>query len=121
MSAVRRATFAAPLRCSSLAPTVARADMTKDQCIDANGKGQVLRRDGKLAAAREQLRSCADPSCPAMVRDDCNKRLDSLEAAQPSMVFDVKDAAGADVINVVVTVDGQKLTDHLDGRYAPAG
>jgi hypothetical protein len=98
-----------------LASATAHADPTKDQCIDANGKGQVLRRDGKFAASREQLRSCADAACPAMVRDDCAKRLDDLDAAQPSMIFDVKDAAGADVITVKVSVDGQPLTDHLEG------
>jgi hypothetical protein len=46
------------------------ADMTKDQCIDANGKGQELRREGKLSEARDQLRACANAACPAMVRDD---------------------------------------------------
>jgi hypothetical protein len=89
--------------------------MTKRQCIDANTKAQELRREGKLSAAREQLRTCADASCPAMVRDDCVKRLDELERAQPSVVFDVKDTRGGDVIDVRVSVDGQVLADHLDG------
>ena len=99
------------------APAV--ADMTKRQCIDANVKAQELRREGKLSDAREQLRSCADASCPAMVRDDCVKRLDELERAQPSVVFDVKDTRGADVIDVRVSVDGQVLADHLDGSPLP--
>jgi len=93
----------------------AMADVTKDQCIDANGKAQELRRDGKLSAARAQLRVCSDASCPAMVRDDCVKRLDDLERIQPSIVFDVKDAKGADLIDVRVSIDGQPLADHLDG------
>jgi hypothetical protein len=50
-----------------------------------------------------------------MVRDDCVKRLDELEKAQPSIVFDVKDPKGADIIDVRVSVDGQPLADHLDG------
>ena len=99
----------------ALAPAPAWADVTKDQCITANGKGQELRRERKLSAAREQLHICADSSCPAMVRDDCVKRLDELERAQPSVVFDVKDPRGADVIDVRVSVDGQLLADHLDG------
>jgi hypothetical protein len=94
----------------------ALADMTKDQCIEANVKGQELRRDGKLAAASEQLRACISSSCPGIVRDDCTKRLDELEKAQPTMAFDVKDAAGADLIDVRVSVDGQLLVDHLDGK-----
>lgn len=83
--------------------------------MDANAKAQDLRRDGKLSAAREQLRACAVPSCPAIVRDDCTKRLDELETAQPTIAFEVKDASGADVSGVKVSVDGQTLTDKLGG------
>jgi hypothetical protein len=92
------------------------ADTTKDQCVDANAKAQDLRRDGKLAAARAQLRVCADASCPTIVRDDCTRRLDDLENAQPSLLFDVKDSAGIDLIDVRVSMDGRPLVDHLDGR-----
>ena len=100
---------------ASLAAREARADLTKEQCIDANGRGQVLRHDGKLSAARAELRSCVSPSCPAMVRDDCARRLDELDRAQPSVVFEVKDGAGADVIDVRVSMDGELLAEHLDG------
>jgi hypothetical protein len=93
------------------------ADM--DQCVDANAKAQELRRDGKLSAAREQLRQCASPSCPAMVRDDCTKRLDEVENAQPTIAFEVKDASGADMIAVNVTVDGRPLVNKLDGTALP--
>jgi hypothetical protein len=102
-----------------LSPLCARADMTKAQCIDANTKGQDLRRDGKLSAAREQLRACAVPSCPALVRDDCTKRLDDLDKAQPTIAFEVKDASGADLSAVKVTVDGKPWTDRLDGTALP--
>ncbi len=91
------------------------ADVTKDQCIDANAKGQDLRRSGKLAAAREQLRLCSSLSCPAMVRNDCTKRLDELESVQPAIIFDAKDGSGRDLSVVSVTVDGRPLTEKLDG------
>ena len=94
----------------------ARADMTKDECIDANGKGQQLRRDGALSAARVQLRKCAMAACPSMVRDDCTRRLDELEKAQPTLVFEVKDSAGADLIDVRVSIDGQPLVSRLSGK-----
>ena len=118
MSAPRRRfrcamSIAAVVACAS---SSAWADMTKEQCIDANGKAQELRRAERLSAASEQLRQCANPACPAMVRDDCARRLDELEKAQPSLVFDVKDAAGADLIDVRVRDDGQPLLDHLDGK-----
>jgi hypothetical protein len=94
----------------------ALADATKDQCIDANVKAQDLRRQAKLSLARAQLRVCADQSCPTLVRDDCSRRLDELERAQPSVVFDLKDSSGTDLIDVRVRVDGQPLVDHLDGN-----
>jgi|CZKU01.1.fsa_nt_gi hypothetical protein len=103
----------------SLAARSTRADATKDQCVDANGKGQELRREGKLAAAKEQLRICANPACPTMVRDDCTKRLDDLEKAQPTIAFEVKDASGADVSAVRVKVDGKPLAERLDGTALP--
>jgi hypothetical protein len=111
----RRGVSLAALAIVCLATAPAFADVTKDQCIDANGKAQDLRRSGKLTAAREQLRVCATSSCPAIVRDDCSKRLDELERAQPTIVFDTKDGAGNDVGGVRLTVDGTLLSAKLDG------
>ncbi len=102
-----------------LAPGYARADLTKAQCIDANTKGQDLRRDGKLIGAREQLRLCAAPSCPGILRDDCIRRLDEVEKAQPTIAFEVKDATGADVSAVAVTMDGKPITEGLRGEALP--
>ena len=110
--------IAAPFATLALAAlsAQARADLTKDQCVDANGKGQDLRHDGKFSAARTEFQTCAGPSCPAIVRDDCTRRLDELERAQPSLLCDVKDAKGADIIEVRVTIDGQLLAERLDGH-----
>jgi hypothetical protein len=92
-----------------------RADGTKQQCADANLHAQELRRDGKISATREALRSCAAPSCPALVRDDCTKRLDELEKAQPTLVFEATDGKGNDVSAVTVTMDGQPFAERLGG------
>jgi hypothetical protein len=91
------------------------ADATSDQCVDANSKAQLSRRSGKLQAAREELRSCAESRCPSMVRDDCAQRLDEVNRIQPTIVFDGKDGRGNDVIAAAVTVDGHPLADKLDG------
>jgi hypothetical protein len=48
----------------AFASAPALADVTKDSCIEANGKAQDLRRTGKLSVARAQLRICADASLP---------------------------------------------------------
>jgi hypothetical protein len=102
-----------------LATAPAAADMTKRQCVEANGKGQELRRTGKLSAASVELRACTDPSCPALVRADCTKRLEDVEEAQPTIAFEVKDPSGSDVVAVKVTVDGAPLTEKLDGTALP--
>jgi hypothetical protein len=83
------------------------ADVPKAECIDANAKAQDLRRDHKLSQARELLALCADPSCPSLVRNDCEKRLVELESAQPSVVFDIVSGAGGIVSGAKVTVDGK--------------
>lgn len=100
----------------AMASEPARADVSKDQCIDANTQAQSLRRDGKLAAARTQLQKCGDPKCPAIIRDDCTQRIDELERAQPTIVFDAKDGDGHDLAAVQVTADGQPFADKLEGK-----
>jgi hypothetical protein len=120
---MRRAGFAAcAIAALALLPAAARAEPTKAQCVDANSKGQALRRESKLAAARAQLEACSDPACPSLVRSDCTARLDELEKAQPTLVLDVKDRSGNDLTDVTVTVDGQPVASKLDGtamRFEP--
>jgi hypothetical protein len=88
---------------------------TKDQCIAANGQAQSLRREGKFAQARAELATCVDPHCPKLVSADCASRLDELDRAQPTVLFDVKDAAGHDLASVRLDIDGQPATAPLDG------
>lgn len=102
-----------------VAPLPAAADgMTKMACIEANRHGQDLRRDGKLAGARRAFQACTAPSCPALVRDDCARRLDEVDQAQPTVVFEVRDGQGQDVGGVEVTVDGAEVLT-LDGAALP--
>ena len=108
--------FVLALACVAASAPSALADVTTDQCIDSNAKAQALRRSGKLSAAREQLATCVDRACPAMVRDDCAKRLDELDRLQPTIVLGAQDANGVDVIAVSVSIDGRPLTSKLDGR-----
>ncbi len=93
----------------------AAGEPTKRECVDANSSAQDLRKDGKLRAAREKLVVCVSTSCPGPVREDCAQRLDELDKAMPTIVFEVKDNGGGDVSPVRVTMDGQPLTDKLGG------
>jgi hypothetical protein len=102
-----------------ISQTPAWAQLTRDQCVDSNTRAQHLRADNKLLEARRELRKCADPSCPGLVRNDCTKRLDEAENAQPTIAFAVKDASGADLTAVKVEMDDKPLADTLDGTALP--
>jgi hypothetical protein len=110
----RRAAGALVLACVFAAGR-APAQSAADQCIEANTAAQSLQRDGKLGAAGEQLKRCLDASCPGLVRDDCAQRLDELERIQPTIVFDVKDGEGHDLVDVKVSMDGQLFAERLAG------
>ena len=96
-------------------PARAAPDDNVERCVGANTKAQSLRRDGKFGAARAELATCVDASCPALVRDDCIQRLDELDRAQPTIVFDARDNQGHDVSEVTVEVDGRPFAQRLDG------
>jgi hypothetical protein len=99
-----------------LVPCYARAaEPTKLECIAANDAAQDLRRTGKLREAREKLVLCEATSCPKMVREDCGQRLTEVDGVMPSVIFEAKDSAGTDLAAVTVTMDGQRVTDKLDG------
>jgi hypothetical protein len=91
------------------------ADPTKQQCVEANDSAQDLRQAGKLRQARDKLALCANASCPGVVREDCTQRLAEVDSAMPHIVFAAKDAAGNDLVDVKVTIDGAPLADRLDG------
>jgi hypothetical protein len=95
--------------------TDAAADVSKDKCVDSNTKAQSLRRRGHFAEVRAILQICGDPSCPSIVVNDCVERLDELNRAQPTVILDVKDAAGNDVGDVKLSVDGVGRADRLGG------
>jgi hypothetical protein len=103
-----------------LLPCSARAaEPTKLECIAANDDAQDLRRAGRLHDAREKLALCVSASCPGPVRDDCAQRLAEVNAATPSIVFEVKDARGNDLSDVRVKLDGQPFVDRIDGTARP--
>jgi len=103
----------------TLATPARAADPTKEQCITDNENGQRLQKEGKLREAKEQLLVCIANTCPKPVRDDCADRLRTVDAAQPTIAFDAKDAGGAALTAVTVTLDGAPFADHLDGTALP--
>jgi hypothetical protein len=98
-----------------LAASSAQAEPTVRDCLLATETSISLRADHKLRAARAQLVICSAPTCPAEVREECGHRLDEVNAALPTVVFTAKTAAGEELSRVKVTMDGEVVTDHLDG------
>jgi hypothetical protein len=100
---------------ATLVTTSSLAD-DKAACLDAAKKGQRFKDNHKLVEAREQLRICAAAVCPAVVQSDCAIWLAEVDAALPSVVVTAKNGAGADLVDVKVSMDGQALVSKLDGH-----
>jgi hypothetical protein len=111
------------MRVSAVVPAVAVACLVasaaraqdKQTCNAAYQEAQVARAGHKYVKAREQLRVCASGSCPGFITKDCTDWLKDIEPRVPSVVFAAKNAAGSDVVDVKVTIDGSPLVDKLDG------
>ena len=91
------------------------ADPTTSDCMKAADASLDLRAARKLRDARAQLLVCSSASCPGDVRTECMRRVELVNASIPTIVFEAKDAAGNDVTGVKITMDGQPLTDRLEG------
>src|SRR5580693_3270550 len=97
----------AALVASALTTSHARAaDPTTADCLNASESAIRLRSDHKLRAAREQLLVCSLAACPTDIRAECARRVEIVNGSIPTIVFETKDAAGNDLANVKVTLDG---------------
>lgn len=105
--------FALALSVTTFAAT-AIASPTKEECVDANSRGQVARKQGQLHDALEAFRTCADSACPAVVRKDCAGRVEDVERAIPTIVVEAT-ANGHKVDNATFVVDGSPFRPHADG------
>jgi hypothetical protein len=76
-------------------------------CIAENERSLELRKAGDLLGARRELAACAAAPCPEAIQQACRSRIPELNAAIPSVVFDVRDATGADLTDVTIAIDGQ--------------
>jgi hypothetical protein len=99
-----------------LVTTQARAgDPTTVDCLTASEKSITLRTEHKLRSARAQLLVCASTSCPADIRKECARRVDEVNASIPTIVFGAKDPTNNDLTAVKVTMDGEAITERLEG------
>ena len=88
--------------------TVSAAALTKQECADAHFAAQQARARGKLLAAEEHLATCADATCPGVLRTECGGWSMDLATEIPSIIVAVQSTRGLDVLTHVLTVDGQE-------------
>jgi hypothetical protein len=100
--------FAATRVAYATPPTVA-------DCLSATESSLKLMRDDKLQAARTDLLVCSAKSCPAVIRKECLQRIDTVNAAIPTVVFTAKSGDGRALTAVKVTMDGAVVASQLDG------
>lgn len=91
------------------------SDPTTADCLSATESSLTLRNQHKLRDARAQLLICSAATCPSDIRQECVRRVAEVNAAMPTIVFEVKDAAGNDLTGVRVDMDGGVLAEHLEG------
>jgi hypothetical protein len=104
--------------CATLALTsqAARAaDPTTADCLAASDASLKSGNQHKLRAERAQLLVCAASTCPADIRKECIGRVDEVNAQIPTVIFQIKDASGADLSAVKVTMDGELLAERVEG------
>ncbi|WP_394842971.1 hypothetical protein LZC95_38630 [Pendulispora brunnea] len=100
----------------SLAGMSQRANAADDpraaRCVAAYEQAQRERREGKLTAAQELLRTCTQ-ECPARFSRDCQRWQSEVEAAIPTVRFRVADDRGRKVEYARILVDGILLRNEI--------
>ena len=89
-------------------PTVA-------ECLAASDASLQAGNEHKLRAERADLLVCAASSCPVDIRKECARRVEEVNGKLPTVIFEARDTAGNDRSAVRVTLDGELLTERLEG------
>ena len=92
----------------------ARAAPTKEECLDAHGRGQDQQESGHLALARDSFAVCSQPSCPGLVQSDCARFSEELARLSPSVTFAARDDGANDLPDTEVYVDGALVAHNLE-------
>jgi hypothetical protein len=104
----------APLPADAAA-TPERDDEVVATCVKAAEAAQTERSAHHLRSARDLLLTCAQSTCPAVVRADCATWLSEVDLLMPSVVVVARDPRGTELYDVRVSVDGELAASRLDG------
>jgi hypothetical protein len=117
---MRVALLALPVTLLLLSSTASSAAPKKQQqCIAAAESGQQLRSSSKLFEARKAFAVCTASTCPAVIRRDCGRWIEELEALIPTVSVKLEDATGAEVTEGRVLLDGEPFARSVDGQATP--
>jgi hypothetical protein len=111
---MRTLVLSAILAASALTTSASAAPPSKEECLDAHGRGQDLRESRQLARARGMFLVCATSACPALVQADCARFADELGRLVPSVTFAARDERGADLPQTQVYMDDILVATRLD-------
>ena len=89
------------------------------QCAEAFESSQRLSQAGKLQGALEQLIVCAQPTCPAFLTRECATTFERIRLSLPTVTLVATDAQGSPLPDVVVSIDGNRVTDRIAGLAVP--
>lgn len=79
-------------------------------------RGQEARREGSLREAAKAFATCGDDACPDVTKTDCVTWLGEVTDATPSISLAVLDVDGRDLTEGRVQIDGELVTETLDGK-----
>jgi hypothetical protein len=121
----RRSLGSSVVRCVvallALGTTEARADAllgaapSNAECVRTYEQAQEQRKSGQLAAARDNLRTCARDECPSFIHDDCSTWHSEVQAELPTLVFGAT-SRGRDILDVTVSTKEKLLALRLEGQ-----
>ncbi len=114
MTRVRATAVAVLLSVVAVAPRAHALDVAA--CEASFEHAQNLELDTKLIAARGAYAQCMDATCPSLLRVECTRRFESLSPRMPSIVVGARNAAGTDLVDVRLDVDGTTVATTLTGR-----
>ena len=92
---------------------------TKKECAAAYEQTQSLRKESKLASAREAALVCSHADCPRVVRGDCAEWLAEIEKSLPTVVLIARDERGEETADVRVFEGDKLVRERLDGKALP--
>jgi hypothetical protein len=104
---------------AALLPARTATAEEKTSCLDAHEHGQELRLAGHWVDARRLFLSCAQPTCPSLIVQDCTRWVGELAGELPTVVVAVQGPDGADITDVALSVDGTPFGSRIPAVPIP--